>query len=212
MHIPDGFLETKVWAAFDVISAGFVGFSLKIISKKIDAEKRIPMIGVISAFTFAAQMLNFPVAGGTSGHFMGSTLAAILLGPFTSTIIMTVVLIVQSLVFQDGGILALGANIFNMGIVGAFVGWFFYKIITNLFKGKNGVLLGSFIGAWFAIVIASASCAIQLGISNTVPLKVSLISMVSVHALIGIGEGIITLLVLLFIMRTRKDLLDIEKF
>ncbi len=212
MHIPDGFLDTKTFITFDILSAGFIGYSISRISKKVDAEKRIPLMGVTAAFIFAAQMLNFPVMGGTSGHFMGSTLAAILLGPFTGSIIMSIVLIVQSLLFQDGGVLALGANIFNMGIIGSFVGFFIYKIIKDIVKNEKGIYLGAFIGSWLAIVISSISCAIQLGLSGTSPIKIALPAMAFVHIFIGIGEGIITVIVLMFIMKIRKDIMDIERF
>lgn len=212
MHIPDGFLDTKTMIVFNVVSAGFIGYGISRISKKTDFEKRIPLIGVVSAFIFAAQMLNFPVLGGTSGHFMGSTLASILLGPFTGSIIMTIVLIIQSILFQDGGILALGANVFNMGIIGSFSGFFIYLLIRKLIRNDKGLFIGGFLGAWFAIVLASVSCAIQLALSGTSPINVSLPAMAFIHMIIGLGEGIITTIVLLFIMKTRKDLLGIQKF
>lgn len=205
MHIPDGFLDTKTWASFWVISFGFISISVKKVKEELK-EKSIPLMGILGAFIFAAQMLNFPVLNGTSGHFVGGVLAGIVLGPYAGLLVMSVVLIIQSLLFADGGVLALGANIFNMGVIGTFLGFYIYKFLNNrLFKGK--IFVNSFIASWLAIVLSSISCAIQLSISNTVPLYLGLPSMAGIHALIGIGEGLITSLVLSFIYKTRKDLI-----
>lgn len=207
MHIPDGFLDTKTWVSLAAVSGLTVALAVRKSSEKI-GEKQIPMMGVVSAFVFAAQMLNFPVVGGTSGHFMGGVLAAILLGPFFGLLIMSTVLIVQCLVFQDGGLTALGANIFNMGIIGAVFGYYIYLIFFRIFKK---ISISSFLASWLSIVLASSACAIELAISGTVPIKVALPAMVGIHSLIGIGEGVITSLVLSFILKTREDLLQIEK-
>ncbi len=209
MHIPDGFLDAKTWIALSVASGGFLGYAIKKVSKKI-GEKHIPLIGVMSSFIFATQMLNFPVAGGTSGHFMGAALAAILLGPFIGLLVMATVLIIQCLVFQDGGLTALGANIFNMGVVGAVLSYYIYTGIKKMF-GPKGIAVSAFIVGWFAIVLSASICAVELAISKTVPLKVALPAMAGVHSLIGIGEGLITVLVLSFINKIRPDLMDIEK-
>lgn len=159
---------------------------------KYGREKMLRM-AAIGSFIFAVQMLNFPVAQGTSGHFLGGVLATILLGPLEGLLVMAIVLIIQSLFFADGGILALGANIFNMGIIGAIGGYYFYKFIKKRFKK---IWLAAFIAAWLSVVIASAACAIELALSNTIPLGTILPAMVSVHALIGLGEGMITIIVL----------------
>lgn len=207
MHIPDGFLDAKVWTTLGVVS----GLTLALAVKKTSrgwGEKQIPLMGIVSAFVFAAQMLNFPVAGGTSGHFMGGVLAAILLGPFSGLLVMSSVLMVQCLVFQDGGLTALGANIFNMGIIGAILGYYIY---LGILKAVKRMSISSFIASWLSIVLASSACTVELAISGTVPLKVAFPAMAGVHSLIGIGEGIITALVLGFILRTREDLLQIEK-
>ncbi len=127
MHIPDGFLNMTTVAATGVASAGGVGVAVKMAANKI-GEKQVPLMGMLAAFIFAAQMLNFPVAGGTSGHLIGGALAAILIGPWAGVIIMAAVLIAQSLIFQDGGLLALSANIFNMGIVAVFTAYFVNKL------------------------------------------------------------------------------------
>jgi cobalt/nickel transport system permease protein len=210
MHIPDGFLDTKTWVSLGVISAGFIALSVARSNRKMD-EKHIHLMGIMSAFIFAAQMLNFPVAGGTSGHFMGAVLAAVLLGPFAGILIMTTVLIVQCLVFADGGITALGANIFNMAVIGSLLGYIIYFILYKIIRGKIGRLIAVFIAAWCCIVLAASACALELAISGTMPLNVALPAMVGWHVLIGIGEGLITVAVISFIMTTRPDLLELEK-
>lgn len=206
MHIPDGFLDVKTWGTLYVISAGAVAVGTYQANKKL-GEKNIPIMGITSAFIFAAQMLNFPVAGGTSGHFMGAALASILLGPFSGMIILTAVLVVQCLVFQDGGLTALGANVFNMGIIGSFLSYFIYFLTAKMFK----MTVAAFLSGWLSIVFAASACAFELGVSGTFPLKMTLPAMASVHAIIGIGEGIITVLVLESIRKIRPDLLELEK-
>lgn len=206
MHIPDGFLDSKTWVGLGVVSVAVVGIAVSKTSKNM-GEKHIPMMGITSAFIFAAQMLNFPITGGTSGHFMGAVLAAILLGPLSALLIMTVVLIIQCLIFQDGGLTALGANIFNMGVIGAIGGYYLYlglKKIIGMFKS-------AFIASLVAIVLSASACAAELAFSKTVPIVVVLPAMVLVHSLIGIGEGMITIAVLGFVKKTRPDLLELEK-
>jgi len=211
MHIPDGFLDLKTWVTLGAVSAGLVGYALKRSSRKL-GEKHIPLLGVMAAFIFAAQMLNFPVAGGTSGHFMGGVLAAVLLGPSAGLLVMATVLIVQCLVFQDGGLTALGANVFNMGVIGAMLGYYIYVALNRVMRGNPRVLfICSFVAGWLSIVLAASACAVELAISGTVPLGVALPAMAGVHSLIGIGEGLITALVLGFVFKLRPDLLDIEK-
>lgn len=210
MHIPDGFLDTKTWVTLGIVSGGVVGLAIKKISKKI-GEKHVPLMGMVAAFIFAAQMLNFPVAGGTSGHFVGGVLAAILLGPLSGILIMTIVLMVQCLVFQDGGLTALGANVFNMGLIGAVAGYYLYFGLSKIITGKRGIFISAFIASWISIVLAASVCAIELAVSGTVPLGVALPVMAGVHALIGIGEGLITVVVLGFVFKLRPDLLKIEK-
>ncbi len=211
MHIPDGFISAPVAAAGCVVAAGCIAYAVKATNKKM-GEKQIPLMGVLAAFVFAAQMLNFPIAGGTSGHFVGAALVAILLGPWTGVLIMTCVLAVQCLVFQDGGLFALGANIINMGIVASFVGYYVYRGSVSLFGGrKRGTLVSGGIAAWVSVVVAAIVCAFELAISGTVPLGVALPAMAGVHALIGIGEGAINVAVLALVMATRADLLELKK-
>jgi cobalt/nickel transport system permease protein len=211
MHIPDGFLNTATAVTTYVVSAGGVGYSIKEANRKL-GDRHVPLMGVMGAFIFAAQMLNFPVIGGTSGHLIGGALAAILLGPWAGTLIMACVLIVQCLVFQDGGITALGANVFNMGLVACFAGYYLYRaVVVIMGESQRSRLVGGFAGAWASVFIASIACAIELAVSGRSPLEVALPAMAGVHALIGIGEGLITSAALAFVAATRADLLELQK-
>jgi len=204
MHIPDGFLSTPTWVSTWVISLGALSVCLKKL-RQLLTDKLVPLMGVMAAFIFAAQMLNFPVAGGTSGHLLGGVLAAVLLGPYAASIVISSVLIVQCLLFQDGGLSALGANIFNMAFVGVFGGYLIYRSIY-LFFGKR-MIPSAFLAAWFSVVLAASVCAVELAISGTSTLNIALPAMAGIHILIGLGEAIITSLVLGFILKTRPDLI-----
>jgi len=211
MHIPDGFLNIATVATTYAVSAGGVGNAVRIANRKL-GEKQVPLMGVLAAFIFAAQMLNFPIAGGTSGHLIGAALAAILLGPWASVLIMSCVLLAQSLVFQDGGLLALGANIFNMGIVASFSGYYLYRLAVSLLgDGRRGRLIGGFVGAWGSVFLASIFCAIELAVSGASPIAAVLPAMAGLHALIGIGEGLITGAALSLVLVARPDLLQLQK-
>lgn len=205
MHLPDGFLDPKTWATMDVISAGAVGYAVKKTTERLD-ERQVPLMGVMAAFIFAAQMLNFPVIGGTSGHLLGGVLAAVLLGPWPAVLVMSAVFIVQALFFQDGGLLALGANIFNMGILGAVLGYYVYFGIRKLFGGDKGILIGTFIASWLVVVLAASATAIELAVSGTSVLRIVLPAMAGVHVVIGLGEAIITTAVVAFVLQVRRDL------
>jgi cobalt/nickel transport system permease protein len=211
MHIPDGFINTPVAVAGIAVAAGSVAYAVKATNKKL-GEKQVPMMGVLAAFIFAAQMLNFPIAGGTSGHFVGAALAAIILGPWSAVLIMSCVLIVQCLIFQDGGLLALGVNILNMGVIAVFVSYFTYKGIFGAMRGsKMGRLVAAGVGGWISVVISALACAAELAISGTVPWQVAVPSMGIVHMAIGVGEGLITVAVVALIMGTRADLLELQQ-
>lgn len=211
MHIPDGFLSTGTTAATWIISAGGVGLAVRQVNREL-GERQVPMMGVAAAFIFAAQMLNFPVAGGTSGHLLGGALAAILLGPWAGTLILTCVLAVQALLFQDGGLLALGANIFNMAIVGVWVGWLVYQGVRRLIGASTlSTMIAGFAAAWLSVEVASLCAAAELALSGTSPLAVALPAMGGIHALIGIGEGLITVGVLAFLRAVRPDLLSLRE-
>jgi cobalt/nickel transport system permease protein len=164
-------------------------------------------MGVTAAFVFAAQMINFPVAGGTSGHFLGAVFSSVLLGPWASLIVMTIVLVVQCLGFADGGLTAIGSNIFNMGVMGALGGYgVFITLYVLLRKSRKGFFIALAISSWFSIMLGASAAAIELAISGTSPLKVALPAMAGTHALIGIGEAIITTTAVSLILKTRPDL------
>ena len=211
MHIPDGFLNAATVATTFVVSTGSVANAVRLTNKKL-GEKQVPLMGILAAFIFAAQMLNFPVAGGTSGHIIGAALAAILLGPWSAAIIMSAVFIAQSLIFQDGGLLALGANILNMGIVATFSAYYLYRIVSALFgDNRRNKIIGTFIAAWSSVVLASIVCAVELAVSGVSPLRVVLPVMAGVYAIIGIGEGLITVAVVSLLLATRADLMQLQK-
>jgi len=167
----------------------------------------VSLMGIMSAFIFAAQMINFPVVGGTSGHLLGGVLAAVLLGPYAGAVVLTCVLIFQCLVFQDGGLLALGANIFNMALIGTIGGYLIFKGLNKILSNKKGSLMGAGTAAWFSVVLAASFCALELALSGISPLGVVLPAMVGIHALIGIGEALITVAVLSFVQKVRPDLI-----
>lgn len=206
MHIPDGFLNTGVSVATGVVAAGAVGYGLYRAREELD-EKSVPLLALCAAFVFAAQMLNFPVAGGTSGHFLGGMLAAVLLGPWLGGLVLALVLLVQCLGFADGGLTALGANVFNMAVIGT-------VLIYYVFRGLKGVLprtrpyflAATGIGAWLSVMLASGACAAELAFSGTSPLGVVLPAMLGIHAVIGVGEAIITVMVVSVVLTVRPDL------
>jgi len=207
MHIPDGFLNARTWVTMDVVAGLSVAYAIKKTKMSL-AERQIPLMGVMAAFIFAAQMLNFPIAGGTSGHLIGGVMAAVLLGPWAATLVMSTIFIVQCLLFQDGGLTALGANIFNMGIIGTVLGYYVYRGVGISFGSKKGLLWGVGIASWLSVVLAATFCSIELAFSGTVPLRVALPAMAGLHALIGVGEAIITIGVISLILRARPDLLQ----
>jgi len=206
VHIPDGFLTANTWVPAWVISVGGLWVCVRKTAQVLK-DKMVPMMGVMSAFIFAAQMLNFPVIGGTSGHLLGGVLAAVLLGPYAGAIVIAVVLVVQCLVFQDGGLTALGANILNMSFVGTIGGYIIYNILRRIIRNNKGVLVGTALAAWLSVVLASTACAFELSFSKTSPLGIALPAMVGIHALIGIGEAVITCLIISFILKVRPDLI-----
>jgi cobalt/nickel transport system permease protein len=206
MHIPDGFLSIPVVLVMWIITIVVVGYSVKKTNKHI-TESHIPLMGVLAAFVFAAQMLNVPVAAGTSGHFLGGVLVAIFLGPWAGTVIMVTVFIVQAVLFQDGGILALGANIFNMGLIGTVLGYYLYRGVLRMLKS---VRIAAAVAAWVAIVLASVACAVELAVSGTSPLHIVVPAMAGIHAVIGIIEAVITVVVISAVIKTRPDLLPQE--
>jgi len=207
MHIPDGFLDGRTMVATAALSAGGLALALRQLKRQLP-RRRVPLMGLAAAFVFAAQILNFPIAGGTSGHLLGSVLIAVLLGPGAAVLVLTAVLIVQCLVFADGGLLALGANIFNMGIVGGVGGYAIYRCVQRLARGPRGVIMGAAFAAWCSAVIAAVLVAGELAISGTAQWAIVFPAMVNVHLLIGLGEAAITVLVIVAIQHTQPELID----
>ena len=206
MHIPDGFLSFEVNAATTVASVVCCAVAIRHANRTL-TERQIPMLGVAGAFIFAAQMLNFPIAGGTSGHFLGSVLAAVLLGPLNACLVMAMVFAIQCLVFADGGLTALGANIFNASVIGALLGYPIFSGLRGLLpKTQSGFIAAAGAASWASIVLASAACVVELSLSGMVPLMQGLASMTAIHGLIGIGEALITMTVLTAVLGTRPDL------
>jgi cobalt/nickel transport system permease protein len=208
MHIPDGFLSATVAIAFWIVSLAVIGYALKRVNQDL-GERQVPLMGVLAACIFAGQMLNFSVTGGTSGHLLGAAIATILLGPWAAMLVLTCVVGVQALIFQDGGLLALGANIFNMAIVGVAVSYFTYRTVQKLGGGRSwGIFGGGFAAGWLSIFIAALACALQLALSGTSPANLAIPAMGGIHALIGVGEGLITVGALAFLYSTRRDLIQ----
>ena len=207
LHIPDGFVSTPIALAGWVATVAVLAVAVRMSNRRLN-ERAVPLMGVMAAFIFAAQMMNFPVAGGTSGHMLGGALAAMLLGPWAAVIVLTAVVGLQAVLFQDGGIAALGVNVLNMGVLTAFVGYAIYRAASPLTAGRRTLTLAvAFVAAWVSVETASLATTVQLALSGTSPLDVALPAMLGVHALIGIGEGLITAAALGFIMSTRADLL-----
>ena len=217
MHIPDGLLNptTIIFLWVIVIVVMILGyFKIGKIFEKEDSEKLVPYIGVLAAVIFAFQFVNYPVPGGTSGHLIGGTLIAIILGPWASVIILFLVLVVQSL-FGDGGILAMGANAFNMGIIGGIVGFYVVVFIVKILNKTSirkelKVSIATAIGAYISIILAAFICAIELGVSGAIPYGIAIPAMVYWHLLIGIGEAIISSLIIFYIYRVKPDLITTE--
>lgn len=208
LHIPDGFLSLPVSLVCWILAIALIWVSLTRVKADYQ-DKAVPLMGVCAAFIFAAQMINFPIPGGTSGHLLGGTLAGVLLGPWAGSLVMTVVFIVQAVLFQDGGLTVLGANIVDMGMIGTFAGYYLYKSLRRTF-GYNtwrGMAISVAIAAWVSVFVAAVLCAVQLGLSGTVALQTSFLAMAGWHIMIGIGEAIITVLAVSYIWRSRPDLL-----
>jgi cobalt/nickel transport system permease protein len=212
LHIPDGFLSGGVAAIGGVIAIAAVAYGLRVADRELD-EARVPLLGVLAAFIFAAQMLNFPVAGGTSGHFLGATLAAVLLGPWIACLVMAVVIATQAFAFADGGVSALGANVLNMGVLGALLAGIAVTGGLRVLPQTRTALLGLVAGvSWIAVMAGAAATSVELAVSDTVPLGTALPAMLGVHALIGIGEAVITVAAVSAVLSTRPDLIAVGSF
>jgi len=209
VHIPDGFLTNRIAVSLDVVSAAGILYAAR--RAKVDLSGRmVPVMGVLAAFVFAAQMLNFPVLGGTSGHLIGGALLAILLGPMTGFLTMVTVIIAQALFLQDGGLVALGANIFNIGAVTSFSGYALYKLLGGGASRGKRMLVTGFLAGWVSLILSAACCSLQLSLSGAIPLRIGLTTMLGYHAVVGIVEGMLTAGVLSFLLKVRPDLMEIN--
>ncbi|HET7012093.1 MAG TPA: energy-coupling factor ABC transporter permease [Anaerolineales bacterium] len=208
LHIPDGFLTPLVASVGWILAGGLVGLALRQTRQQL-RERQVPVMGVLAAFIFAAQAINFPVAAGTSGHLIGAALAAILLGPWGGLLVMTAVVSVQALLFQDGGLIVMGWNILNMGALGALSAYGVYRLAMRLVGAhRAGRLAAAFAAAWVSVEVGAMAAAIELAVSGTAALDLALPAMAGVHALIGVGEGIITVGAVGLISSSRPALLD----
>ncbi len=207
LHVPDGFLSLSVALLCWAVTVTFLSVALRRTQNTL-GERQIPLMGVMAAFIFAAQMINFPVAGGTSGHLLGGALAAIVIGPWAGMLVMASVIAVQALLFQDGGLLVMGANILNMGILTVLVGYGLYRGAAG--QGRSVRLAVAGAAAWLSVMAAALATSLQLWLSGTSALRIVVPTMLGVHAFIGVGEALITVAALAFIMRTRPDLLEAE--
>ncbi len=196
MHIPDGLLSAPVSVGTYIAAAGAIGYSVKKL-KNFPPEK-IPLLGASAAAVFVAQMVNFPVMAGVSGHLLGGALVGILLGPYAGVLVMSAVLLVQALLFGDGGITALGANILTMGVIGPFLGYYLYKY-AGRFK-----MIAAFVAGWLAVMLGAALASVFAGLSGTVPFGKFLTLMLTYHAVIGLIEGVLTVAILAALQKVER--------
>jgi cobalt/nickel transport system permease protein len=208
MHLPDGFLDARTALLSSGAAVAGVGYALRQVRISLE-PRQMPMLGLTAAFVFAAQMLNFPVTGGTSGHLAGGVLASILLGPAAAVLVMACVLIVQCLMFADGGLTALGANVFNLAIVGGCGGHLVFRGLKALLRmeERRAVVFAAGFAGWCGTVLSSITCSGQLALSGTAPWSMAFPAMVNIHMLIGVGEGLATALILHSILRLRPHLI-----
>jgi len=207
MHIPDGFLDIPVSLLAYVVSALVLAVAVVKARTELD-DRTAPLAGLTAVFIFAAQMLNFPVAAGTSGHLLGGALAAILVGPWAGMLVITVVLTVQALLFADGGLTALGANVLNMAIVTAAVGWVVFRLGVRFVGSTRGAALVAGVAALVSVPASALAFVAEYAIGGTAPVSLAAVAaaMGGVHVLIGIGEGIITGLVVAAVLKSRPDI------
>ncbi len=210
MHIPEGMLSIPVTALAGLISVATVAYAVSWVRQHMD-ERKVVLMAVSGALIFALQMLNFPIQAGTSGHFAGGALAGILLGPWPAVLVLTAVLSVQAFLFGDGGVLALGANLLNLGVIAPLVGYAVYRGFLSWSDRREAHLGGAFLGAWLSTLLAALAVAAELGLSGTAHLGIAALAMGTTHALIGIGEGLLTAALVGYLCAVRPDLLRGEE-
>jgi len=195
--------------SLDMVSGATILYAAR--RAKLDFSGRvIPVMGVLAAFVFAAQMLNFPILGGTSGHLLGGSLLAILLGPMAGFLTMTTVVFGQAFFLQDGGLVALGANVFNICAIPCFSGYAVFKLLKRSSGGGKSLFFAGFLAGWFSVMLSAALCALELSLSGAIPLRIGLTTMLGYHAVVGVVEGMLTAGVLGFLFKVRPDLMKID--
>ncbi|MGA0078403.1 MAG: energy-coupling factor ABC transporter permease [Candidatus Nanopelagicales bacterium] len=208
LHIPDGFIDVPTSALFGLLTVVLLALALKRAKGQLD-DRVAPMAGLAAVFIFAMQMLNFPVAAGTSGHLVGAAIGAVLIGPWAAALALTVVLAVQALFFADGGLIAFGLNVFNLAFVAVFVAWGVFLILKKVLPAnKTGLLIATGIGAFVSVPASALAFSLQFALGGTEAISASTVTaaMVSVHLLIGIGEAIISVLTVSAVIAARPDL------
>lgn len=208
MHIPDGFIDIPTSAAFGTLALAGTAIALKKAKSEVD-DRTAPMAGLTAVFIFAVQMLNFPVAAGTSGHLLGGALAMVLVGPYAASLAITVVLGVQALLFADGGLTALGLNVFNLSVIAVLVSFLVFKLMVKILpKAKSAIPLAAGIAAFVSVPVSASAFTLQyaMGGNGTAPVETVFIAMLTTHLLIGIGEAVITMLTVSAILASRSDL------
>lgn len=206
MHVPDGLLDAKTWIGSAALAAAGVSYAARQVRQQLD-NRQVPRVAVLTAFIFAAQMVNFPIIGGTSGHLLGGALVAILFGPWVATVVMTTVVTIQALLFQDGGITALGVNLLNMALIAPLIAHLCYQALKGLRFSRAGWLTTVFLSAMLSVLAAALACALELGLSGIIPLRVGLPAMAVWHLFIGLGEGAITAAVVAYLTGARPELM-----
>jgi cobalt/nickel transport system permease protein len=209
MHIPDGMLSTPTLAVGWAAGAPVVAWAVRRVRRSV-TDGRLVLMSVLAALVFALQMLNFPVAGGTSGHFAGGALAAIVLGPWPAVLIIAAVLAVQAFFFADGGVTALGANMVNMAIVAPFLGWWVYSAAVRISDSRAGRVAGSFVAGWLACVAAALGAGLMVWASGAAPFLPVMGAMGFWHALIGVGEGLVTAGLVAYVYAVRPELMKAD--
>lgn len=205
MHIPDGFLSLPVIVTTTTVSVSLLYPSVKKLDREIKPE-RVPLMGLSAAFVFTAQLLSFPVFGGTSVHLTGAVLISILLGPLSGFLITASAVLLQAFLFQHGGLITAGANVLNIAVVQSILGYYIFRLFSHRY-----FITGAFIASFSAVVLAAIICAVELIVSDTIPLKAGMIAMVTSHLFAGLGEGMITILILEMIRKLKPGLLEIKK-
>ena len=212
MHVPDGFINAQVSIGSGIVSFATLWAYVKN-AENLVADKLIALTGMMSALIFVLQMINFPIAAGTSGHLLGGALAVVVLGPHLGIICISIVVVIQSLLFADGGLSALGINVFNMAIVTSLVGWLVITSWKKLFGEANvSIISGSIVAGLLSVIFSSIAFVFEYALGGTVavPLSSVLLAMLSTHLLIGLGEGVITALIVSLLLRVRSDLVYVK--